>query len=737
MQACPLPFDENNVLAALCRSNFVDFVKEFWEVVPGAGRLIWNWHIGVICAELEKAAERLFLGLPREHDTVVNVPPGTSKSTVATILFPAWVWTRMPEARILSSSHTSDLVLDLAGKSRDVIGSDKYRAAFPEIQVREDTDAKGHYRNEQGGERKICTVAGVSPMGFHAHFLIIDDPIDPKKVLSEVELRTAQRFVEEEIVSRKVDKAVSVTFLIMQRLGMGDPTDVMVKAGRRPGAFPCRSICLPAELSRGGDGEFGVGNVEPPELAKRYVGGLLDPRRLGRPVLDDYRSRGELFYATQFLQRPYAALGGMFKSFYFNKRARAAPHDAQRVRYFDRASTQDGGCATAGVLLARSKDGSYYVEDVLHGHWEPVERNERMRAAALRDRNRYGPDHEPIIWVEAEGGSSGRDAWLGVVRALEGFPVFEHQVSRAGSKDVRAEPWSAQLAGGNVFLVDNGEAEGTGRAAWDVDGFVAEHLAFRPDPSRVRRTGGRCDRVDAAAGAFACLVKQRPAQALRIYDLNAGKKGLHRLVVVPRSVLPTLEITNPHIVISFEGPEFAREGVMPDVHGMRSAVVPGGEALLPGVQVTREAVRLASSLPSGGMLAGIHEAGRGEPPPSFPSRLDWTAIRFADIDPADHQEKWDENLAPYGKPPGELAMDRDAGRKLWAFLTRKRVTNWEVAVFVDDGGTDRRAASAAQAVLEVLRLPPDKGIWRADGAGTGLNKHVIAMVKATRGLVNG
>src|SRR5690554_4113834 len=83
--------------ADICRSSFTEFVKRFWGTVPGAGKLIWNWHLEVFCDELQALAERVFLNLPRLHDEVINVSPGTSKSTVCSILFPAWVWTRMPE----------------------------------------------------------------------------------------------------------------------------------------------------------------------------------------------------------------------------------------------------------------------------------------------------------------------------------------------------------------------------------------------------------------------------------------------------------------------------------------------------------------------------------------------------------------------------------------------------------------------------------------------------------------
>ena len=70
--------------------------------------------------------------------------------------------------------------------------------------------------------------------------------------------------------------------------------------------------------------------------------------------------------------------------------------------------------------MARDKDGNFYVEHVVVGKWEPKERNQKMRATALRDRAKYGK-YEPVIWVEAEGGSAGRDAWKGFIPGMKAF----------------------------------------------------------------------------------------------------------------------------------------------------------------------------------------------------------------------------------------------------------------------------------------------------------------------------
>mgnify|MGYP006871975318 FL=1 len=420
----------------------------------------------------------------------------------------------MPSARILTASHTDALVLDLANKARSVIKSEKYQKCFPNVVLRSDQDTKGYYINTSGGDRYTCTVAGKTPMGFHAHFLITDDPLDPKRVISEAERKTAKEFIESIIPTRKVDKSVAVSILVMQRLGVGDPTDVMIDMAKKEGANKVRQICLPAELEKSADGSYVSDNVIPPELFEKYIDGLMDPVRLDRQVLTEYKARGNLFYSSQFLQKPFSASGGLFKVQYFNQRVRAAPFECRRIRFWDRAATAGGGCRTAGVLMARDNEGNFYVEHVVIGQWEPNERNQIMRATALRDRNKYGPSYEPKVVIEREGGSSGRDAWKAVARVLSGFPVYEESVT--GSKVTRAEPWAAQLAALNVYVVEDG--------TWDIKNYIEEHVSFP--------FGSYLDQVDASSGAFNIVAATRIDH--RIFVLGAKNKkdkGLQFVVI--------------------------------------------------------------------------------------------------------------------------------------------------------------------------------------------------------------
>src|SRR5690606_24441621 len=132
---------KNEVEAELFRRDFYSFFVHFWKEIA-SDELVANWHLEYICKELQGIGERLRDGLPHEGDLLVNVPPGSSKSTIISVAFPAWLWTIYPEARVISASYSATISVDLASKARDVIQSDDYKRLFPYVKIRDDSNNK-------------------------------------------------------------------------------------------------------------------------------------------------------------------------------------------------------------------------------------------------------------------------------------------------------------------------------------------------------------------------------------------------------------------------------------------------------------------------------------------------------------------------------------------------------------------------------------------------------------------
>src|SRR5690606_25360666 len=76
-----------------CKRKLSAFVKEFWDtVVPND--LVWNWHMDVLCDEVQVVYERVFLRQDKLKDVIFNVPPGTSKTKIVSIMATAWGFCR-------------------------------------------------------------------------------------------------------------------------------------------------------------------------------------------------------------------------------------------------------------------------------------------------------------------------------------------------------------------------------------------------------------------------------------------------------------------------------------------------------------------------------------------------------------------------------------------------------------------------------------------------------------------
>lgn len=155
----------------------------------------------------------------------------------------------------------------------------------------------------------------------------------------------------------------------------------------------------------------------------------------------------------------------------------AAPVEAKRVRYWDKAASDGKGDHSAGTKVACA-NAVYYIEDVVRGQWSSGARNKIIKETAISD------GLETAVWVEQEPGSGGKESAEISIKELAGFVIHAEKVS--GSKLSRAKAFAAQAEAGNVKLV---------RGRWNKE-FLDELHAFDG------RDGGQDDQVDTASGAF-------------------------------------------------------------------------------------------------------------------------------------------------------------------------------------------------------------------------------------------
>jgi predicted phage terminase large subunit-like protein len=456
-----------------------------------------NWHIEYMCTHLEEVARDVAANQPRKHDLIINVPPGTTKTITCSIMFPVWCWTQWPRFRFITASYAKDLSLETAEYARDLIRSDTFRALYPDLEIKEDKDTKGNYKimyRERhhgtrysklvpGGNRLSTSVGSTVVTGFHAHILIVDDPLNPEQAASERELEKANRWMSQTLPSRKVNKAVTPTILIMQRLHEDDPTGHWLAKKKEN----VKLICMPGEIRHYGH------KLVPAELKDRYVDELLDPKRMPWTVLRDMEAdMGQYGYAGQIGQDPSPPGGGMFRIDNIIV-LQEIPHPRniiKKVRYWDKAATEDDRDAafTAGVLMYQLTDQRWLIVDVKRGQWATDKREQIMRNVAEAD------GQDVLIYIEQEPGSGGKESVEASLKNLIGYACYADRPT--GKKEFRADPYSVQINNGNFRML---------RADWNFV-FLEEHRLFPFSTNK--------DQVDAAAGAFNHLTKKRIARRI-------------------------------------------------------------------------------------------------------------------------------------------------------------------------------------------------------------------------------
>ena len=183
--------------------------------------------------------------------------------------------------------------------------------------------------------------------------------------------------------------------------------------------------------------------------------------------------------AAQELEGQFVDMhAGVFKRSWFGI-VNTVPKECRRVRYWDKAATEEGGAYTAGVMLAKTPDKQYFVEHIVRAQLSALNRNNLIHQTTLADQQKYGVVE---IVVEQEPGSGGKESADFTIRQLEGFRVYVDRPS--GSKVDRAQPMAAQAEAGNLKILN---------ASWNEE-YLDELSSF---PS-----GRFLDQVDASTGAF-------------------------------------------------------------------------------------------------------------------------------------------------------------------------------------------------------------------------------------------
>jgi len=404
---------------------------------------------------------------------MVLMPPGSAKSTYASVLFPAWWFTQHPESNVIAASHTADLAEHFGRRVRNMIVE---HAADLGYGVASDNRAAGRWQTTGRGTYFAAGVRGPIT-GRRADLAIIDDPVKSHAEADSPTFReNVWNWFRADLMTRL--KPGGRIVLIMTRWHEDDLGGRLL--AQNPGEW--RLLRLPAL-------------AEADDPLGRAEGAPLWPDWEDAAALARKREEvGDRMWSALFQQTPRPPAGSLFRVNDIAVLDEVPANSGRVVRAWDLAATAETGSNdpdwTVGLKLQRDLAGRFVVLDVirLRGTFSAV------LAAIARAAELDGK--AVTIGIPEDPGAGGKHSVSAISAMLAGYRVASSRES--GSKIGRANPVAAQAETGNLAIL---------RASWNQN-FLEE---LRDFPH-----GRKDDQVDALSRAFSMLLGATASPARRL-----------------------------------------------------------------------------------------------------------------------------------------------------------------------------------------------------------------------------
>lgn len=430
----------------LCKRSLAHFAKRAWHILEPATPLKWGWALDAICEHLEAVTNGEINRL------LMNVPPGTMKSLLTGVIWPAWEWgpRNMPEMRFVGTAHEETLAIRDSRRCRDLIKSDWYQRLWP-LEFARDLDGKREFGNVKKGFRQAR--AFTSMTGVRGDRVILDDPISADNANSVAKLEEA-RIAFTETLPTRVNSEQSAIIVVMQRLNEKDTSGVILDMG-----LPYVHLCIPMRFETARRCVTSIGWVDP----RKEEGELMFPERFSEQQVKELETTlGSYGTAGQLQQRPAPRGGGIIKEAWYRYYT-MLPALEWRVITADTAQkTEQQNDFSVLQCWGRSTVGQAVLLDQIRGKWEAPELIIQARAFWNKHKDNNLPKLRSMNVEDKVSGT-------GLIQTLrrEGIPI--KAVERNKDKISRGHDAAPFIESGNVLLPED--------ASWLSD-FLSESSTF-------------------------------------------------------------------------------------------------------------------------------------------------------------------------------------------------------------------------------------------------------------------
>ncbi|WP_163565150.1 hypothetical protein [Helicobacter suis] len=294
-------------LRELGKRDLYTFIKLKWERYNLAP-FMEGWHIKYLSKVLENT-------LPSSEELItrlmINMPPSYGKTEIIARCFIAWSLGRDRTRKYFYISYSDDLCRKIANQVRDLMKSKFFSQIFPEPLEFLQDNAQEFVLREGGG--LFVTTLKSALTGFHAHQILIDDPIKVSEMGSKSAIKAMHSNFKESVLSRLQDNQSNITIL-MQRLGLNDLCGYLLN----PREFEEASInewrVIKLQAINENQEMYSVGSFNYIRQPKE----ALFKQRHNLDQLEELRLQmGNDEFSAQYQQEPISTSGGYFDEQYY------------------------------------------------------------------------------------------------------------------------------------------------------------------------------------------------------------------------------------------------------------------------------------------------------------------------------------------------------------------------------------------------------------------------------------
>ena len=326
---------------------------------------------------------------------MINIPPSYGKTEIIARSFIAWALGKDRKRKFFYISYSDELCRKIANQVRDLLKSKLWSDVFLSPPQFLQDNAQEFVLREGGG--LFVTTLKSALTGFHAHQILIDDPIKVSEMNSRAARNLVNQNFKESVLSRLQDNKSNITIL-MQRLGVDDLCGFLLNEREfdKDIINQWKQVSLKAIEKK--DMTYTQGDFS----YFRKKGEALFPQRHTEAQLEHLRLQmGNDEFSSQYLQEPLITSGGYFDEQYFSYIWGYEIGKVNTYIFVDNAlslkSSADNRALCVVSVESYNENVRYIVQDVLFGVWS--EENTIKHILELKSQYKTAK-----TYIESEGG---------------------------------------------------------------------------------------------------------------------------------------------------------------------------------------------------------------------------------------------------------------------------------------------------------------------------------------------